>query len=285
MVGITELEFVRELARRVAGIAIRDEQQGLIEVRLRAFAAREGYASPGDMLRSLRRERHEAMEHRLVETVANQETWFFRERRLLETVRSRIVPALLKARAGRRPIHIWMAACSTGQEPYTVAMQLHRDFGPETETLFRLIASDLSQARVEYARAGVYTQMEVNRGLPAALLVDYFSQHGLEWRLRDDVRRLVSFRRINLARDSPPFPMDVVMLTNVLYYLETQARREVLHKVYLSLRPDGYLLTSSAEARLDLEVYFDKVQNGASVYYQPRSASAGRAASKSVEES
>ena len=160
-----------------------------------------------------------------MEALANNETSFFRDVHPFETLKQWILPELARRRAAEARLHIWCAACSSGQEPYSVAMLLREHFPALRDWQVRILGSDLSSEMLQRARGGRYSQLDVHRGVSARLLAKYFQKVGAEWQITEDIRRMVEFRPINLIDTWPPFPaQDVILLRNVLIYfdLETQ---------------------------------------------------------------
>jgi chemotaxis protein methyltransferase CheR len=183
-----------------------------------------------------------------------------------------LIPDLIARRAGTRQLRIWCAACSSGQEPYSLAMLLREHFGPRLAGWeVSILATDLSGAMLERARAGRYSQMEVNRGVPASLLAKAFRKEGPDWQLKDEIRAMVDFRRLNLIDPWPILPpMDIVMLRNVLIYFEAETKRQVLDGMARVLAPDGHLFLGGAETTLHLSESYDRVQVDCTVGYRPR---------------
>ena len=272
------IDFVRQLVRQRTGVSLEADKGYLIESRLLELSRQEGAASLEQFVAKLRFGGAEDVRRKAVELVLNTETTFFRDFHVFEGFRTVGLPDLLRRRGGERRLNLWSAACSTGQEPYSLAMILH----PQMESLpgwsVRLLASDFSSAALEYARAARYNQTEVNRGLPAALLVRWFEQEGPTWMLRDEIRRRVEFQQINLAS---PWPlreaMDAIFLRNVLIYFDMEARREVLRRIRLNLRPDGYLFLGGTETIFHVDDGFEPVPMGRAVAYRLRPPAGGPA--------
>ena len=167
----------------------------------------------------------------------------------------------------------WCAACSTGQEPYSIAITWREHFAAQSSWKFEIHASDLATTILDRARLGQFNQLEVNRGLPAPILVKYFTKHGVEWHLKDEIRQLVQFRQLNLIENWPPLPMlDVIFLRNVLIYFDIETKRRISAKVRRQLRPDGYLFLGGAETPLGLDDSFERVDYERSGCYRLRPA-------------
>lgn len=250
LLGPAEFAWVRRLVHARAGVVIEEDKRYLVEARLAALADREGFAAARDLLDALRTEEPAGPLHRaVVESLLVAETSFFRDLYPFEALRLRVLPRLIAARRGERALHLWCAACATGQEPYSLAILLRQHFPELADWKVRLTASDVSHAALTRAREGSYSALEVNRGLPAPLLVRWFEKRGERWQVRDEIRRSVEFRELNLAGPWPALPpMDLVLLRNALLYLDPALRRTVLANVARTLRPDGVLLLGAGES-------------------------------------
>ena len=177
--------------------------------------------------------------------------------------------AMIAKRPPGQRLMIWCAACSSGQEPYSIAMLVHEHFPALAGSRLRIIATDLSDAILARAREGLYSQIEVNRGLPAALLVKYFTKQGLQWRIKSEIRRMVEFQQGNLAATWPFLPqMDLIFIRNVLIYFGVDTKKAILAKVRGILKPDGYLFLGSSETTLTLDAAFEPVSIGKTLCYQ-----------------
>ncbi|MFN8601182.1 MAG: protein-glutamate O-methyltransferase CheR [Candidatus Binatia bacterium] len=199
------------------------------------------------------------------------ETLFFRDVHPFEALRVKLLPELL-ARRTTRELRIWSAACSSGQEPYTIAMLLRESFPQLATWKVEILATDLSPTMVAKARAGVYGKIEINRGLPLPLLTKYFEQEGPDYRISDELRSMVTFREQNLATQWPAMgPFDLVFLRNVLIYFDVETKKSILSRTLRLMRPDGYLLLGAAETTLNLEDRFERLPLDRAGCYRIRS--------------
>lgn len=267
----TDFDYIRTLVRERSAIVLEAGKLYLVESRLTPLVRREGMTSLTELVSRLRRERFGGLHRKVVEAMTTNETSFFRDLHPFEALKSTILPDLIAKRKAARTLHIWCAACSSGQEPYSIAMLLHDSFPELTGWTVRILATDLSSAVLERARRGAYSQMEVNRGLPATFLVKYFERGGMEWRVSEAVRRLVSFQEMNLVESWPALPpADVVFLRNVLIYFDVDTKKNVLARARRVMRPDGYLFLGGAETTLNLDESFERVQLDKSGCYRMR---------------
>jgi chemotaxis protein methyltransferase CheR len=180
-----------------------------------------------------------------------------------------VLPSLLAARGPAERLQIWSAACSSGQEPYTIAMLLE-DALPHAASRVSITATDLSRGMVERTRAGKFSQLEVNRGLPAAMLVRHFARAGAEWQVSPSLRRMVTASECNLAAPLPRMgPFDVVYLRNVLIYFDLPTKQAILRRVRALMRPDGWLFLGAAETTLGVDDSWERVVLGRSSAYRP----------------
>lgn len=268
----TDFDYVRHLVREHAALLIEPGKEYLVESRLDPLARQEGFGSFRQLVASLRGTPFGDLHRRVVEAMTTNETSFLRDARVYRMLGRSVLPKLIAERSPERSLNIWCAACSTGQEPYSLAMLL-REHRPSLEGWnIRVIASDISREVLDRARAGRYSQAEVNRGLPASLLVKHFEQRGATWEISPTIRRMVEFREINLNRAWPALPsMDLVLMRNVLIYFELETRRALLAKAGRLLRSGGYLLLGGVETTTNIDDSFEPVSVEGAVCYRRRS--------------
>jgi len=260
--GLIERDFetVQALVKEHAAIVLEPGKAYLVEARLTPLARREGVESVETLVEELRRAPFGPLHAKVLDAMTTNETSFFRDLHPFEALRTAILPDLIRKREGQRKLHIWCGASSSGQEPYTIAMLLRQHFSHLREWSVTLLATDISEEMLARARSGRFSQLEVNRGLPAPLLVRYFKRDGAEWQLEEDVRRLVQFRPLNLVKAWPPMPpLDLIFLRNVLIYFDLEARRKILARIRRALQPDGYLFLGATETTLHADDAFERV--------------------------
>ncbi|HEX6961964.1 MAG TPA: protein-glutamate O-methyltransferase CheR [Lacipirellula sp.] len=263
------ISFVCSFVRDRSAIELEPSKSYLIEARLGPLAKQHGYASPTELIQGVRTRRRPDLEHQLVEAMTTNETSFFRDKHPYDALREHVIPELIKAKSAQRTLSIWSAACSTGQELYSVAMLLREHFPELSSWNVQLVGTDLSDDVLAQARAGRYNQIEVNRGLPATLLVKYFHREGMSWRLSPDLTAAATFLKMNLVQPWPALPkFDVVFLRNVLIYFGTDAKKAILQKVRGAMTPKGYLSLGAAETTMGLDATFEREQVGSSVFYR-----------------
>jgi chemotaxis protein methyltransferase CheR len=264
-----EFDYVCRLVRDRCGIVLEAGKEYLVDARLTPVARRCELASVSELVGRLKAGGDIGLTTRVVEAMVTNETSFFRDHHPFETLRTAVLPTLIRLRKDERRLGVWFAACSTGQEPYSFALLVREHFPELAGWRLDLLATDISAEVLARARAGRYGQIEVNRGLPAALLVRYFRQHGANWELEESIRRMIEFRELNLVRPWPLLPpMDVVVLRNVMIYFDAEAKKAILGRVARLLRPDGYLLLGGAETTLNLDDSFRRAEGLKGGFYQ-----------------
>ncbi len=270
---VQDFDFVRKLVRERSGIVLDESKGYLVESRLAPVCRTLGYKSIGELVAAVRGRAFSREHKAIVEAMTTNETSFFRDLHPFETLQRHILPDLIERRSSVRKLNIWCAACSSGQEPYSLAMLIREQFPRLASWKVNILATDISTETLERARAGLYSQVEINRGLPAPLLVKYFEQDGLAWRLKQDLRSMVEFRELNLTAALPPMPaMDLVLIRNVLIYFDLETKKGVLAKIGRVLDKDGYLLLGGAETTINVDVSFARRAFGKTVCYRKEGA-------------
>ncbi len=265
-ISANNLHYVSDLVRARSAIVLGDEKAYLVEARLAPLAHDAGFASVDALVIELKSTPANDLHVRVVEAMTTNETSFFRDGHPFEALRTLVVPTLASAYPAR-PLRIWCAAASTGQEAYSVAMIVREHF-PALPV--EIIATDLNLAVLERARSGIYRASEVRRGLPPALLARYFDAVGSDWQVKEDLRRMVKFRTLNLAIPWPTMPLvDVILLRNVLIYFDADTKKGILARAREQLTPGGYLMLGSTESALGLSDKLLRVRAGASTIYRP----------------
>jgi chemotaxis protein methyltransferase CheR len=266
-----DFQLVRQLVRERAAIVLDDGKHYLVVNRLSLLAQREGLGSARAVIALLRSSSDPALQRKVIEAMATTETLFFRDRKPFEALRNAILPELQRLRQTERRLQIWSCGCSSGQEPYSVGMLLREHFPGLATWDLRMVASDISTEMLARSRAGRYSQLEVNRGLPNDLLHKYFEPAGCEWQIRAELRQMIEFRELNIAGPWCPLPpMDLVMLRNVLIYFDVETKRAVLAKLRRVLRPGGFLLLGTAETTVNLDDSFELLRSDGAAYYRLR---------------
>ncbi len=262
-------DFVRALVHRESAIVLAPGKEYLVEARLGPLARSRGLRDVQALVEAVRAAPDRESTQLIVEALTTNETSWFRDGDPFTGLVQTVLPSLLGARGPAEPLRVWSAACSSGQEPYTIAMLL-KDALPGAADRVRISASDISREMVERTRAGRFSQMEVNRGLPAPMLVRHLTRSGSEWQVNPDLRRMVTAFECNLAAPLPRTgPFDVVFLRNVLIYFDIPTKRSILAQVRALMRPDGWLFLGAAESTLGVDDAWERVAVGRSSAYRP----------------
>ena len=258
--------FLQQHVYSQSGIVLEEDKHYLFESRLTPIVRQLGLGSINDLCALLIATREESIGRKVVEAMTTNETYFFRDPAHYDAIRSVLLPRLKQERRDVKRLRFWSAAASTGQEAYSLAMLLlEEEF---SDWNIQIVGTDFSSQVLERARSGKYQQIEVNRGLPAALLVKYFRRSGVDWQLSDPVRRLVCFDPVDLRKSMRSLgPFDLVFCRNVMIYFDAGTRMEILKQIHGTLFRDGWLLLGGAETAFGVEEWFDRqTVGGASVY-------------------
>ncbi len=253
-----DFTFLTGLIREQAGIVLDAGKEYLIESRLMPLAKQMGIATLADLTSALRKTPKGELAERVIDAMTTNETTFFRDFFPFEALRLHLIPELLKKRSANKELNFWCGAASSGQESYSIAMMMLEHF-PQValDWKFQYFSTDISKEMLDRCRKGAYTQVEVNRGLPALLLAKYFAPAEGNWYISDKVKRLVQFRPLNLLDPLPPMPpMDIVFMRNVLIYFDVEVKKAILAKVRKILKPDGYLFLGGAETTVNIDPNF-----------------------------
>jgi chemotaxis protein methyltransferase CheR len=266
-----DFDYLRELMHLRAAIVLERGKEYLALSRLEPVARDHGLRTVSELVELLRgRELTSALHDQVVDALTTNETTFFRDFNPWESLRTLVLPALLERKERSRTLAIWSAGCSSGQEPYSIAMSI-REHLPELLTWqMSILGTDISRSVLDRARIGRYGQLEVNRGLPAHLLVRHFTRAGMEWEIEEPIRRMVRFERHNLNDEWPSMPpFDLVFMRNVMIYFDVESKRRVLAKMHAQLAPHGYLLLGASETTYSLSDDFAREPDGRTAWYRP----------------
>ncbi|AGZ46369.1 CheR family methyltransferase [Actinoplanes friuliensis] len=274
-----DFTFVSTLVRREAAIVLAPGKEYLVEARLIPVARQVGAASVAEFLANLQRRPNPADQRRIIDALTTNETSWFRDREPFSALTDVVLPELVRRPGANRKVRIWSAASSSGQEAYSLAITLQENLPAGWS--YEIMGSDISTEMIKRAEAAEYSQVEVNRGLPAAQLVQYFERAGAHWRITQSLRRNVSFKLMNLTAPLPPMPpFDVIFLRNVLIYFDVATKKSVLRNVARLLRPDGWLFLGAAETTIGIDDNYERVAAGRTSAYRVRSAVPAGAARK-----
>ena len=261
--------FLQKHVHSQVGIVLEDNKHYLFESRLAPIVKQHGLGSINDLCALLRAKRDVDLDHQVVEAMTTNETYFYRDPAQYEAIRTVLLPKLKQERRDRRNLRFWSAASSSGQEAYTLAMLLLENGFKDWN--IQILGTDFSEKVVERARCGIYQQIEVDRGLPAALLVKYFNRSGLDWQLSEPVRKMVRFDTIDLRKSMRTLgPFDLVFCRNVMIYFDNDTKRNVVKEIHSTLFRGGWLLLGGAETTFSIEERFDRETVGNVTVYVAR---------------
>jgi len=262
-----DYDFLRQALKRHSGLTLGADEHYFLESRLLPLARQAGLNGVGDLVIALKTGRDAALMAAVVEAMTTSESSFFRDRTPFDLFRRHIMPALLAARCQSRTIRIWCAAAASGQEPYSIAICLKEMANAIAGWRIEIVASDLSGVVLDRARQGLYSQFEVQRGLPIKLLVKYFTRVGELWQIAPEVRAMVKYRRFNLLADFASLgTFDVIFCRNVLIYFDQCTKSDVLRRLAEALSSDGYLVLGAAETAVGLSDRFKMVSDKPGLY-------------------
>ncbi len=268
-----DYDYLRKCLKARSGLVLSADKQYLVESRLLPVARKAGLANLGELVGALKIAHDPALMTAVVEAMTTNESFFFRDKTPFEHFRLTIMPALLAARRNSRAIRIWCAAAACGQEPYSLAMCLKEIESEIAGWRIELLATDLSGEVLEKARAGLYTQFEVQRGLPIQLLIKHFAQFGELWQVAPDIRAMVRYRQLNLLADFSQLGMfDLIFCRNVLIYFDQDTKTDVLNRLARVTASDGYLVLGAAETVVGLTDRFKMVPDKRGLYVPNASA-------------
>jgi chemotaxis protein methyltransferase CheR len=269
-----DYQYLRELVLGYSQNVLDPSRDYLFDTRLSKLMQRNGMTQVEELAQYLRIRKDTALERAIADAMTINETSFFRDSRPFELLRTDLLPRLIEARRNIRALRFWSAACSTGQEAYSVAMGIRQHFSLLSGWNIRIEGTDLCAEVVERAQAGRYRRIEINRGLPALFVVRYFDHLGEDWTVKDELRRMCNFRQANLCGPHFPFQrssdrFDVIFLRNVMLYFSQETRRALLSNIHRLLAPDGVLFLGSSEQPADPSIWTAVLAGGTS-YYRPK---------------
>ncbi|WP_186397546.1 protein-glutamate O-methyltransferase CheR [Stappia sp. TSB10GB4] len=268
----SQFEYLKQFLKAKSGLVLTNEKQYLVESRLLPVARRHGHAGLAELIQAMQKPGAMQLCSDVVEAMTTNESFFFRDSTPFQHFREVMLPAMLKARADRRAIRIWCAAASTGQEPYSLAICLKEAAAKLAGYRVEIIGTDLSNEVLEKARNGIYSQFEVQRGLPIQMLLKYFTQKGDLWQINPELRSMVQWRKLNLLESfSTLGSFDIVYCRNVLIYFDQPTKVDVLQRIARQMPADGYLVLGAAETVVGLTDAFRPVPELRGLY-QPAQA-------------
>ncbi|MEE4014416.1 protein-glutamate O-methyltransferase CheR [Roseibium sp. FZY0029] len=277
----SEFEFLKNFLKTRSGLVLSNDKQYLVESRLLPVARSSKLETLSAVIQQLQRGTNRALETDVVEAMTTNESFFFRDKTPFDHFKDTMLPALLESRATRKQIKIWCAAASTGQEPYSLAICLKEDAAKMAGWRTRILGTDLSNEVLEKAKTGLYSQFEVQRGLPIQMLLKYFEQKGEMWQINAGMRAMIEWKKLNLLESFTHLgEFDIIFCRNVLIYFDQATKTEILGRLAKSLPDDGYLVLGAAETVVGLTDAFKPVAGKRGLFQKKQAvqASTGSAA-------
>lgn len=278
---VEDFDMFATLLKQRSGLVLTKDKAYLLESRLMPVARKWNMKGLDELANTVRTRKDEALLRDITEAMTTNESSFYRDSKPFDQFRQLVLPRLLETRAAKRSIRIWSAACSSGQEAYSLAMLLLDEQARIGGWRIEIVGTDISAEMVERAKAGVYTQFEVQRGLPIQMLVKHFKQNGDKWQISQQIRQMVSFREWNLLQDvSALGQFDVVFCRNVLIYFDQPTKTKVLEAIARQMPPDGILYLGGAETVLGITDRFKAVDGQRGLYTPAAGGFAASAAAR-----
>ena len=247
-----DYDFLRKFLKERSGLDLSADKQYLVESRLMPLARKANLSGLEELVQKIKNGAS-ALASDVVEAMTTNETFFFRDKVPFDHLRDVVLPEMIQARAARKSMRIWCAAASTGQEPYSIAITIKEMSAQLAGWRIEIIGTDISQQVLEKSKSGIYTQFEVQRGLPIQLLVKYFKQTGEMWQINPDIRAMIQYRPLNLLQDfSSMGKFDIIFCRNVLIYFDQEMKTQIFGRLAKCMEPDGFLALGAAETVVGL---------------------------------
>lgn len=271
--NITDFDIYKDLLKKSSGLVLTQDKIYLIESRLNPLAKKWGFSDITEMTNALRGVPSKELVVDIVEAMTTNETSFFRDTKPFDIFKNTVLPYLKNKPGNSKNIRIWCAASSSGQEPYSLAMLLKEEMATMPGWNFKITATDISHDILDQAKEGLYTQFEVQRGLPITLLMKYFTQDGDKWCISQDIKNMVEYKYFNLLDNMSSLGgFDIIFCRNVLIYFDKDTKREVLLNMHNLISDDGFLFLGGAETVLGITDDFKAMPNNRGLYVKDKSA-------------
>lgn len=266
----SDFSYIQKLVFDKSANVIESGKEYLAEIRLLPIFRSEGCESIHELVSKMRMNQSEDLKDKVVEAMTTNETLFFRDAQPYEALKRVVIPSLMEKNKTYRTINIWSAACSTGQEPYSIAMLICENFPSLLDWNVKIIASDIAKKVIERAHEGIYSQLEVNRGLPPELLAKHFKKVGSDWQISEKIKNMVEYKEINLAKTWPPsLPLlDIIFMRNVMIYFDIPTKKNIFKKLAHLIKSESYLFLGGAETTMNLSESFERITADKTSFYQ-----------------
>jgi chemotaxis protein methyltransferase CheR len=277
MIKITpdEVKIITDYIHDISGIILDQSKTYLLETRLGGIVAENGCSSYSELCHKAKADSTQSIERKIIDAISTNETMFFRDTDPFNLLRHKVLPDLIDMRSAKTSgllpinIRIWSAACSTGQEVYSIAIILRELIAGQNKYNIKLLGTDISDAAVAQSSRGLYNKFEIERGLPQEMITKYFQSNGENWKIKDEIRAMATFRRLNLMLPLNGLgKFDIVFCRNVAIYFTMEDRKKLFEKIADILEPDGYLIIGSTESLTGVCPQFEPKRHLRSIFYQ-----------------
>lgn len=263
-----DFNYIRQYIKKETAINLSEAKEYFIESHLNLLAEATGYSNSSDLISALKKELQGELHKKIIDALTNNETSFFRDMPMFKLLQDTVLPDMINKRKHIKKLYIWFAACSSGQEPYSVIIFLKEHFPILHDWKFMIVASDISEHILSRAEAGIFSQFEISRGLPTNNLIKYFKKISNEWAISDNIKSMISFRKINLNDEWALPVMDLIFMRNVLIYVDGDSKIDILNRAANSLAQDGYFFLGSSEILpSESREWITVSTDGKSIYY------------------
>lgn len=270
-IAAADFEYISQLVKAEAAISLEKGKEYLVESRLDPIAKSLDYQDISALVAQLRKDKERKLIRTIVESLTTHETSFFRDNEPFEALKNSVFPKLIEIQKNTKELTIWCGAASSGQEPYSMCILIKEHFPELLGWKLRFVASDISNAILAKAKSGVYSQVEVNRGLPVKYLVKYFEKNGQDWCVKSELKNMVEYFEQNLLHPfSKVTSVDLMMLRNVLIYFDVETKKQILGKIRQVLKPHGCIFLGTAETTINIDENFERIPFGKTSYYQKK---------------
>jgi chemotaxis protein methyltransferase CheR len=269
MITPEQFRFFADLVKSASGISLTTGKEYLIESRLNELSKILNLRDLDDLYQKAKLHMTPQLKNQIVEAMTTNETYFFRDQHPFDALRTDIIPEFIKRKGARPGLRLWSAACSTGQEPYSMAMIIAEHFKHLANGASEILATDISRQVIEKGAAGRFTQVEANRGLPITMLIKYFKQQGAFWVINEDIKKMVHFRLLNLVGPLTVVgSFDVIFCRYILIYFDQETKQQIIQKLEKALNPGGYLFFGATETPIGLSPAMKRLAIGKTTCWQ-----------------
>ncbi|MFC3909606.1 CheR family methyltransferase [Legionella dresdenensis] len=254
-----DFDYIKLFIKNHAAIVLEKGKEYLVQARLTPIAKEYGMTSVDALIQELKNKPTELLKQKIVDAMTTNETLFFRDSHPFELLKNVVIPKLVESKMKEKKLVIWCAAASSGQEPYTIAIIL-KELEPLLQGwTIKFVASDIAENMLTRAKEGIYSQLEVNRGMPLPYLLKYFEKEGNAWRIRKELRDMIEYKKVNIVKEWPLSQVDIVFMRNILIYFDLETKKEIFKRLSTIMTRDSYLFLGGSETLLGLNCDFERL--------------------------